>query len=81
VLVVVDRKTRRKSRIATMDRGGLEVKVRKGAIMEHLQKCMDLTSPVPGPSQNHPYGSLETWLYTHILTLGVWVASQEGWLN
>ncbi|KAJ5610686.1 hypothetical protein N7510_007405 [Penicillium lagena] len=81
VLFIIDRKTRRRSRVATMDRGGVEVKIRKGALLAHLQKSMDLTSPVPGPSQNHPYGILETWLYTHILTLGVWVASQEGWLS
>jgi hypothetical protein len=49
--------------------------------LEKMQKSMDLTSPVPGPSQNHPYGTLETWLYTHILTLGAWVASHEGWLS
>lgn len=81
MLFIIDRKTHRRSRVATMDRGGVEVKILKGAILEHLQKSMDLTSPVPGPSQNHPYGILESWLYTHILTLGVWVASHEGWLG
>lgn len=82
VLVVIDRKARRKSRIATMTPSGLEVFVRKSSIMEHLQVCLDLTCPVAATSAGRdPYENLETWLYTHVLTLGVWVAHQEGWFN
>jgi hypothetical protein len=24
---------------------------------------------------------LEIWLYTHVLTMGTWVAEEEGWLT
>lgn len=82
VLVLIDRKAKRKSRIATMTPGGLEVFVRKSSIMEHLQVCLDLTCPVTATATGRdPYENLETWLYTHVLTLGVWVAHQEGWFN
>lgn len=82
VLVLIDTKTRRKSRIATMTPGGVEIVVRKTAIMKHLQVCVDLTEPVTSQSGGrHPHENLEMWLYTHVLTLGVWVAQQEGWLN
>jgi hypothetical protein len=78
VLLAIDRKARRKSRIASMNRGGFEINVRKSSILEHLRTCMALTDPVSGGDSD---GDLELWLYTHVLTLGVWVASQEGWLN
>lgn len=82
VLVVIDRKARRKSRIATMTPSGLEIFVRKSSIMEHLQVCLDLTCPAAATlAGRDPYENLETWLYTHVLTLGVWVAHQEGWFN
>ena len=76
ILMAIDRKTRRKSRIATMNRGGFEIFVRKSSILDHLQTCMTLTEPVSGG-----FADLETWLYTVVLTLGVSVASQEGWLG
>lgn len=81
VLLLIDRKARRKSRIATMTPGGFEIVVRKTSILEHLQVCFDLTEPVSSTSTRDPREALETWLYTQILTLGVWVAYQEGWLN
>lgn len=83
VLVLIDRKARRKSRIATMTPAGLEIVVRKSSIMEHLRVCLDLTEPVGVSKDNEGdcYERLETWLYTQVLTLGVWVAYQEGWLN
>lgn len=80
VLVLIDRKARRKSRIATMTPGGLEIMVRKSSIMEALQVCLDLTSPVSTGNQD-AHENLEMWLYTQVLTLGVWVAQQEGWLG
>ncbi|KAJ6095533.1 hypothetical protein N7486_006279 [Penicillium sp. IBT 16267x] len=79
VLFLIDRTARRKSRLATMTRGGLEILVRKSSIMEHLQICMDLTDPLPTNSGASAHEALEAWLYTEVLTLGVWVAQQEGW--
>ncbi|KAJ5650864.1 uncharacterized protein N7484_004587 [Penicillium longicatenatum] len=79
VLFLIDRTARRKSRLATMTRGGLEILVRKSSIMEHLQICMDLTDPLPATGDASAREALEAWLYTEILTLGVWVAQQEGW--
>lgn len=76
VLMAIDRKIRRKSRIATMTRGGIEILVRKSSILDHLRTCLVLTEPVSGGSAD-----FETWLYTLVLTLGVSVASQEGWLG
>lgn len=81
VLLAIDRKARRKSRIATMNRSGFEITVRKSSILEHLRMCMKLTAPVSGESAGDVDVDLEIWLYTHVLTLGVWVASQEGWLH
>ncbi|KAI3271529.1 hypothetical protein CBS147309_5248 [Penicillium roqueforti] len=76
ILMAIDRKTRRKSRIATMNRGGFDIFIRKSSILDHLRTCMTLTVPVSESSTD-----LETWLYTLVLTLGVSVASQEGWLG
>ncbi|CAI7626614.1 unnamed protein product [Penicillium manginii] len=82
VLMLIDRQARRKSRIATMTPGGLEVFVRKSSILESLRVCFNLTSPSATViSGRDPHEVLESWLYTHVLTLGVWVASQEGWLG
>lgn len=82
VLMLIDRQAKRKSRIATMTPGGLEVFVRKSSIMESLRVCFNLTSPsATVTSGRDPHEVLESWLYTHVLTLGVWVASQEGWLG
>ncbi|CEJ55623.1 hypothetical protein PMG11_01873 [Penicillium brasilianum] len=83
VLVLIDRRARRKSRIATMTPGGLEIMVRKTSIMEHLQMCLDLTDPLSTATSGDrdAHVNLEMWLYTHVLTLGIWVAQQEGWLG
>ncbi|KAJ5748710.1 uncharacterized protein N7511_010406 [Penicillium nucicola] len=81
VLVAIDRKARRKSRIASMTRDGVEINVRKSSVLEHLRLCLLLTDPVAGSAGDDFYGNLEIWLYTHVLTLGVWVASMEGWLS
>ncbi|KAF3387581.1 hypothetical protein F1880_000726 [Penicillium rolfsii] len=81
VLLLIDRKARRKSRIATMTPGGLEIMVRKTSIMEHLQVCLDLTNPVATDGERDAHENLEMWLYTNVLTLAVWVAQQEGWLG
>lgn len=82
VLVLIDRTARRKSRIATMTPCGLEIMVRKTSIMEHLQVCMDLSNPISTATGDRgAHENLELWLYTHVLTLGVWVAQQEGWLG
>ncbi|KAJ5090877.1 hypothetical protein N7532_009561 [Penicillium argentinense] len=82
VLMLIDRHARRKSRIATMTPGGLEVFVRKSSILESLRVCFNLTSPSPEVTNGRdPHDVLESWLYTHVLTLGMWVAFQEGWLG
>ncbi|KAJ5467516.1 hypothetical protein N7475_005268 [Penicillium sp. IBT 31633x] len=82
VLVVIDRKARRKSRIATMNRGGFDITVRKSSILDHLRTCLALTDPV-SVSSGDPVScaDLEKWLYTLVLTFGISVASQEGWLG
>ncbi|KAJ5646466.1 hypothetical protein N7490_002838 [Penicillium lividum] len=79
VLFLIDRTARRKSRLATMTRGGLEILVRKSSVMEHLQICMDLTNSLQSTSGASAHEALEGWLYTEVLTLGMWVAQQEGW--
>ncbi|KAJ5928713.1 hypothetical protein N7466_007669 [Penicillium verhagenii] len=79
VLFLIDRTAKRKSRLATMTRSGVEILVRKSSVMEHLQICMDLTDPVPNTSGASAHEALETWLYTQVLTLGVCVAQQAGW--
>lgn len=76
VLMAIDRKARRKSRIATMTRAGFDIFVKKSSILDHLRTCLVLTEPVSGDSMD-----LETWVYNLVLTLGVTVASQEGWLS
>lgn len=82
VLMLIDRQAKRKSRIATMTPGGLEVFVRKSSIVESLRVCFNLTNPsATMTSGRDPHAVLESWLYTHVLTLGVWVAFQEGWLG
>ncbi|KAJ5895073.1 hypothetical protein N7495_006764 [Penicillium taxi] len=74
VLVLIDRSLKKKSRITTMRRSGLEILVRKDSIIDSLETCMQLT----GPAEKQ---ELETWLYTHVLTFGVWVANQENWFG
>ncbi|KAE8395872.1 hypothetical protein BDV23DRAFT_178438 [Aspergillus alliaceus] len=81
VLLLIDRKARRKSRIATMTPAGIEIVIRKSSILEHLKVCFDLTEPVASMRVQDPHEALEMWLYTQTLTLGVWAAYQEGWLN
>lgn len=81
VLVAVDRKTRRKSKIATMNRAGFKVTVRERLILDHPRTCLAFPDPVSaGGGSRDSCADLETWLYTHVLTFGIWVASQEGWL-
>ncbi|KOS48616.1 hypothetical protein ACN38_g414 [Penicillium nordicum] len=75
-LFTIDRKTRRQYRIATMTRAGFEITVRKSSILDRLRTCMALMEPVSEDTTK-----LETWLYTLVLTLGVSVASQEGWFD
>ncbi|KAJ5784500.1 uncharacterized protein N7503_009712 [Penicillium pulvis] len=79
VLFLIDRTARRKSRLATMTMGGLEILVRKSSVMEHLQICMDLTDPLPTTNGASAHEALGAWVYTQLLTLGVWVAQQERW--
>ncbi|CAI7621298.1 unnamed protein product [Penicillium viridicatum] len=81
VLLLIDRGTRRKSRIATMTPDGFEIIVRKSSILEHLQLCFDLMKPVVSTTAQDPREALEMWLYTQTLTLGAWVAYREGWFN
>ncbi|KAJ5872781.1 uncharacterized protein N7529_005134 [Penicillium soppii] len=81
VLLLIDLKARRRSRIATMTPDMLEIVVRKSSILEYLQVCFDLTQPVFSRSVQGPCDALSIWLYTQTLTLGAWVAYQEGWFN
>ncbi|CAP94964.1 hypothetical protein EN45_064810 [Penicillium chrysogenum] len=78
-LCFIDHEARRKCRIATMTRSGLNIRVRKSSVIEHLQRCMNLAlSPVSGCEYPE---SLEAWLYTHVLIMGAWVADREGWVK
>ncbi|KAJ5094312.1 hypothetical protein N7456_010173 [Penicillium angulare] len=80
MLFLIDRTARKKSRIATMSPGGLEILVRKSSILESLDICMGLTGQLAAPGNGgEGHYALETWLYTQVLTFGVWVAQQEGW--
>ena len=79
VLCSIDHGARRKIRIATMTQSRLDIRVRKGSIIEHLQTCVDLTRSPASVCESSE--SLEAWLYTHVLTTGSWVAYREGWLN
>ncbi|KAJ5480677.1 hypothetical protein N7539_006571 [Penicillium diatomitis] len=53
------------------------------SILDCVQSCRDLLRPVSGTGteQHGVHASLENWLCTQVLTLGVWVAQQEGWLG
>jgi len=79
ILFLIDRTAGKKSRIATMSPGGLEILVRNSSILDSLEICMGLTEPLVPPGDGEAPYALETWLYTQVLTLGVWVAQQEGW--
>ncbi|KAJ5287830.1 hypothetical protein N7478_003516 [Penicillium angulare] len=80
MLFLIDRTARKKSRIATMSPGGLEILVRKSSILDSLDICMELTGQLAGSGNDgEEHYALETWLYTQVLTFGVWVAQQEGW--
>lgn len=82
VLCLIDHGARLKGRIATMTRGQLDISVCEISMMEYLQYWLDSANPVPTAAcGRHSYKNLETWLYTHVLTLGTWVANQEGWLD
>lgn len=84
-LFLIDRKARRKSRIATMTPAELEIVVCKSSILESLQACFDLTEPTIEPlfsaKMTDSREALQTWLYTQTLTLGAWVAYQEKWFS
>ncbi|EKV20310.1 hypothetical protein PDIP_17730 [Penicillium digitatum Pd1] len=81
VLVAIDRKTHRKNKIATMNRSGFEITIRERLIFDHPRTCLAFPDPVSaGAASPDSCADLETWLYTHVLTFGIWVASQERWL-
>ncbi|KGO65938.1 hypothetical protein PITC_021390 [Penicillium italicum] len=80
-LVAIDRKTHRRNRIAIMNRSGFEITVRERLILDHPRTCLAFPGPDSAGSEGPDFGAdWETWLYTHVLTWGIWVASQEGWL-
>ncbi|KAJ6023683.1 hypothetical protein N7540_004480 [Penicillium herquei] len=79
VLLLIDRKARKKSRIATMTMGSLKIIVRKSSILDGLKACYELMEPIDSEESNSTK-SLEVWLYTLTLTLGVLVRYKEGWL-
>ncbi|KAJ6104652.1 hypothetical protein N7523_010972 [Penicillium sp. IBT 18751x] len=80
VLLLIDRQAKRKSRIATMTKSGIEIIVRKTSILDGLRVCYDLMGPLDSDGRDSSE-ALECWLYTITLTLGVWVGYQEGWLK
>ncbi|KAJ6015226.1 hypothetical protein N7540_009817 [Penicillium herquei] len=79
-LFFIDRGARRKNKIATMTKNGLEINVRKVFVLESLQACFDLMD-YTDCEKGDPSHAFETRLYTLTLTLGMWVGFQESWFN
>lgn len=82
ILFLIDRKAKRKSKIATMTKNEFKIHVRKSSVLESLQDCFDLMeytdSEFEVRNQTHIF---EARLYTLTLTLGMWVGFQEAWFK
>ncbi|GFF78498.1 hypothetical protein IFM62136_09833 [Aspergillus lentulus] len=77
VLGIVDMKTRRGARVASLTKKGFEVGCWERLPLEGLRECVGSSMDESGLSE----GQFRTAVYTMVLTTGVWVAAQEGWLN
>lgn len=81
VLGIVDVRTRRGARVALLTKRGFEVGCWERLPREGLQECVVASSMEVGAGAELSEAQLRTAVYTMILTMGVWVASQEGWLG
>ncbi|KAH2656231.1 hypothetical protein KXV32_002405 [Aspergillus fumigatus] len=77
VLGIVDMRTRRAARVASLTKKGFEVGRWERLPLEGLQECVGSSTDESDPSD----GQFRTAVYTMVLTTGVWVAAQEGWLG
>lgn len=79
-LFLIDRRARRKSRIATMTSKEFKIHVRKSFVLDSLHECFDLME-YTNSETGDPSHVFETRLYTVTLTLGMWVGFEEAWFN
>lgn len=77
VLGIVDMRTRRAARVASLTKKGFEVGCWERLPLEGLQECVGSSTDESDPSD----GQFRTAVYTMVLTTGVWVAAQEDWLG
>ncbi|GIC90992.1 uncharacterized protein Aud_007430 [Aspergillus udagawae] len=82
VLGLVDVKTQRGARVASLTKKGFEVGCWERLPLEGLRECVGLgLGSSTDESEELWEGQFRTAVYTMVLTMGVWVASQEGWLS
>ncbi|GIJ82151.1 hypothetical protein Asppvi_000654 [Aspergillus pseudoviridinutans] len=81
VLGIVDVKTRRGMRVASLTKRGFEVGCWERLPREALRECVGLGLGSSTDESEPSEGQFRTAVYTMVLTMGVWVASQEGWLS
>ncbi|KAF7169650.1 hypothetical protein CNMCM5623_002334 [Aspergillus felis] len=81
VLGIVDVKTRRGTRVASLTKRGFEVGCWERLPRDALRECMGLGLSSSTDESELSEGQFRTAVYTMVLTMGVWVASQEGWLS
>ncbi|KAJ5737243.1 uncharacterized protein N7483_002368 [Penicillium malachiteum] len=79
-LFLIDRRARRKAKMATITNDRFEMNVRKSFVRESLQDCFDLMGYTDSETGD-PRHVFESRLYTLTLTLGIWVGFQEAWFN
>jgi hypothetical protein len=77
VLGIVDMRTRRGARVASLTKKGFEVGCWERLPLEGLRECVGSSADESELLE----GQFRTAVYTMVLTTGVWVAAQEGWLN
>jgi hypothetical protein len=77
VLGIVERRTRRGARVASLTKKGFEVGCWERLPLEGLRECVGSSADESELLE----GQFRTAVYTMVLTTGVWVAAQEGWLN
>ncbi|EAW25201.1 uncharacterized protein NFIA_106900 [Aspergillus fischeri NRRL 181] len=77
VLGIVDMRTRRGARVASLTKKGFEVGCWERLPLEGLQECVGSSTDESELSE----GQFRTAVNTMVLSTGVWVAAQEGWLG
>ncbi|GIK03441.1 hypothetical protein Aspvir_007510 [Aspergillus viridinutans] len=81
VLGIADPKTRRGARVASLTKRGFEVGCWARLPLEGLRECVGLGLDSSNDESDVWEGQFRTAVYTMVLTMGVWVAAQEGWLS